>query len=195
MKLRSVAVAFALTVCATGLLAQGPKPTPVSLWHNVLGVINGKRLLPGSKRFQPGSRNADYYTIDGVNAIARSYVLKHHGVVQCSNFPNGSLLIKQNYDVSHKLVNITAMLKCKGYDTADNDWVMANYSPAGKAIAFGKVALCINCHAIAAKSDTVFAPPPANLLSPKTIHVYFPAKKITIPYLKLLKKYPHSIMQ
>ncbi len=195
MRIRTVGAIMGLTCASTVLMAQATSPGSPSLWKSVQGVVKSKLLLPGSRRFQPGSRNADYYTIDGVNTTVFRYVRKQRSVVHCSHFPVGSVLIKENYNKQHKLVNITAMMKSPGYDAADHNWVMANYSPSGKVIAFGKIQACIDCHAIAAKTDFVFAPPPANLLSASTIHAFFPGKRITAPYQRLLKQNARSVLR
>lgn len=195
MRLRTIGMVLVMATTCPALLAEGTTPSSSSLWKSVRQVMHHRLLLPASKRYQPGSRAGDYYTIDGVNPTALAYVHRERGVMHSTRFPVGSLLIKENYDVHHRLVNITAMLKADRFDTGDHNWIMANYSPGGKVLAFGKVAACINCHAIAGKSDFVFAPPPLNLLSAQTIHSFFPGKKITKPYKILLKKYPHAVLQ
>ncbi|MHB1530171.1 MAG: cytochrome P460 family protein [Acidiferrobacteraceae bacterium] len=151
--------------------------------------------MPESKVLQPGSRTVDYYTTDLTNRPARMAIKKAGAITRVRRYPNGSLLVKENYSKDKKLTGIAAMLKLAGYDPADRNWVMAAYGPTGKVLAFGKVGSCISCHVMVRKQDLVFAPPPAQLLSTSIWKTFFPKQNITPVYDKLLKTHPRSIVQ
>ncbi|MBU2787645.1 cytochrome P460 family protein [Acidithiobacillus sp. VAN18-1] len=120
---------------------------------------------------------------------------KAGGIEKVRKYPNGSLLVKENYTKDKKLASITAMLKLQGYDPADRNWVMAAYDPTGKVLAFGKVGSCIACHDMVHKQDLVFAPPPAQLLPVSTWKGFFPKQAISPMYAKLLQEHPKSIVR
>lgn len=181
----AVVMATALVI-APAAAQSGPvsAPTPASLWRQVQTLRDHGKLLEGSHLDMFGSRMADYYTIDRANAPALTAAT--HGIASVTKFPPGSLLIKENFDDRKKLGTITAMLKLPGYDKANRNWVMAMFSPTGKALAYGKVASCDKCHSIAASSDFVF--PPLQRLPPMVVMSFFPGQKMSPAYLKLLDK-------
>ncbi|MBS3025415.1 cytochrome P460 family protein [Acidiphilium multivorum] len=151
--------------------------------------------MPGSHALQPGSRLVDFYTTDLSNKVATEKIKLAGSIVDVTKYPDGSLLVKNNYKKNHELGSITAMLKMTGYDKANRNWVMAAYSPTGKVIAYGKVASCDACHAFVAKSDFVFAPPPTQLLKVSIWKAFFPKQKISPTYVALLAKYPNAIIK
>jgi hypothetical protein len=60
--------------------------------------------------------------------------------------PDGSIIVKENFDADKKPLNETVMVKVKGYDPEHGDWFWASFDPEGKVIVAGKVASCIACH-------------------------------------------------
>lgn len=171
-------------------------PSPSLLWREVLDLIRDPRtILPGSHPNQPGSRTIDAHTTDFVNATARQAILHAGSVLYLRRYPAGSLLVKENFLRDGRESGVTAMLKLPGYDPADRNWVMASYSPAGRVIAYGKVASCIGCHAIVRRQDFVYAPPPTQLLPVSIIEAFFPGQKITALYRKLIAKHPHAVVR
>jgi hypothetical protein len=87
------------------------------------------------------------------------------------------------------------MLKLRDYDAADRNWVMAAYTPASKAIAYGKVPACIACHTLVSKQDFVFAPPPKQLLSVAIWKAFFPKQPVTPAYAQLLRWHPANLVK
>ncbi|OFC38312.1 hypothetical protein BAE29_01445 [Acidithiobacillus caldus] len=120
---------------------------------------------------------------------------KSGGITKVTRYENGSLVVKENYNSRKRLVGVTAMLKLRGYDAGDRNWVMAAYKPSGANVAFGKVGTCIACHVLVRQQDFVFAPPPAQLLPVSTWKAFFPNQGMNPAYLALLKKYPHRIVR
>lgn len=86
-----------------------------------------------------------------VNDLALDTILNKRGV-----FPDGSLLIKENYTDEKKLFLITVMYKIKGFNPAGHDWYWVKYKPDGEVRLEGKVEPCINCHVGVAGNDYVF---------------------------------------
>jgi hypothetical protein len=170
-------------------------PKPAQLWQQITALEKAKSIMPGSHALQPGSRLVDFYTTDLSNKVATEKIKLAGSIVDVTKYPDGSLLVKNNYKKNHELGSITAMLKLTGYDKANRNWVMAAYSPTGKVIAYGKVASCDACHAFVAKSDFVFAPPPTQLLKVSIWKAFFPKQKISPTYVALLAKYPNAIIK
>jgi hypothetical protein len=86
-----------------------------------------------------------------VNDIALDTIVNKKGT-----FPEGSLLIKENYTDDKKLFLITVMYKSKGFNPAGHDWYWIKYKPDGEARLEGKVDACIDCHVGVASNDYVF---------------------------------------
>ncbi len=86
-----------------------------------------------------------------INNLALDTVVNKKGV-----FPDGTLLIKENYTDDKKLFLITVMYKAKGFNPAGHDWYWVKYKPDGEARLEGKVDACINCHVGIANNDYVF---------------------------------------
>jgi hypothetical protein len=170
-------------------------PKPAQLWQQITALEKAKSIMPGSHALQPGSRLVDFYTTDLSNKVDTEKIKLAGSIVDVTKYPDGSLLVKNNYKKNHELGSITAMLKLTGYDKANRNWVMAAYSPTGKVIAYGKVASCDACHAFVAKSDFVFAPPPTQLLKVSIWKAFFPKQKISPTYVALLAKYPNAIIK
>jgi hypothetical protein len=67
--------------------------------------------------------------------------------------PLGGIIVKEGYDIDKEFNNISVMVKVKDYDTNEDDWYWAQYTPEGKVMSSGKVETCINCHKAFAKND------------------------------------------
>lgn len=157
-------------------------PTPSALYAAVQRLERSGALLPGSHLWMYGSRMVDYYTIDRANALSVRAAAR--GVATVHRFPAGSLYIKENFNDHKVLKTVTAMLKVPGYDQADRNWLMAAYKPDGQVIAFGRVATCISCHALARQTDFTF--PPLTRLPIATVTAFFPHQAISPKYRQLL---------
>ena len=86
-----------------------------------------------------------------VNDIALDTIVNKKGI-----FPDGALLIKENYTDDRKLFLITVMYKVKGFYPAGHDWYWVKFKPGGDARLEGKVDACIDCHVGVAGNDYVF---------------------------------------
>ncbi len=176
-------------------LAATPAPGPMALWQKVQALRVAHARMLESRAYQPGSRTVDAYTVDLANPLANEAIRKAGGVAKVRRYPNGALLVKENFNVHRRPTGVTAMLKLPGYDPADRNWVMAAYTPAGKLIAYGKVPACIACHTMVSKQDFVFAPPPKQLLSVAIWKAFFPRQTIAPAYAQLLRWHPAAVVR
>ena len=176
-------------------LAATPAPGPMALWQKVQALRVAHARMLESRAYQPGSRTVDAYTVDLANPLANEAIRKAGGVAKVRRYPNGALLVKENFNVHRRATGVTAMLKLPGYDPADRNWVMAAYTPAGKLIAYGKVPACIACHTMVSKQDFVFAPPPKQLLSVAIWKAFFPRQTIAPAYAQLLRWHPAAVVR
>ena len=70
--------------------------------------------------------------------------------------PDGSIIMKENYNGEKQLVALTPMFKVNGYNPEGGDWFWVKYAPDGTALGEGKMKGCIDCHAKVKKKDWVF---------------------------------------
>ncbi|MDA8364169.1 MAG: cytochrome P460 family protein [Gammaproteobacteria bacterium] len=184
-------------LAAAPILSQAATqaPSPAALWQKVQALQKSHALMLGSKAYQPGSRTVDAYTIDLANQAENDAVRKAGSIEKVRRYPNGALVVKENFNEQRKLTGVTAMLKLDGYDPADRNWVMAAYSPAGKVVAYGKVPACIACHTMVRKQDFVFAPPPDQLLPVSVWKAFFPKQDIAPVYAQLLRSHADAVVK
>ncbi len=170
-------------------------PSPSELWNEVQTLRMNNALMVGSKAYQPGSRTIDAYTIDLANKAENDAIRKAGSIQKVTRYPNGALVVKENFNEQRKLTGITAMLKLDGYDPADRNWVMAAYTPAGKVVGYGKIPACIACHTMVTKQDFVFAPPPDQMLPVSVWKGFFPKQDIAPVYAELLRTHADAIVK
>ncbi|NPE31300.1 hypothetical protein HNV12_25760 [Methanococcoides sp. SA1] len=70
--------------------------------------------------------------------------------------PDGSIILKEGYNLDEELTRVLVMYKVNGYDPENNDWFWAVYSPQGEVTTEGKVAGCIDCHSAKEDNDYLF---------------------------------------
>ncbi|MGK9450721.1 cytochrome P460 family protein [Acidithiobacillus caldus] len=191
-QLNALSTAFLLTFAVP---VMATTVTPAALWQQIQTLEKAHATMPQSTPFQVGSRTVDPLTTDLANAPAIRNIEAAGDILKVRRYEDGSLLIKENYNLQKQLVGVTAMLKAPGFDAGDRNWIMAAYQPSGKVIAFGKVGSCIACHALVRQQDFVFAPPPQQLLPVTTWKAFFPKQEMNPEYLTLLKKYPGHVVQ
>lgn len=170
-------------------------PSPQALWKEIQQLQKAHAIMPESTPYQIGSRTVDPYTTDLANAAAIRSIQQSGGILKVKRYENDSLVVKENYNSHKRLVGVTAMLKLKGYDAGDRNWVMAAYKPSGAVAAFGKIGSCIACHVLVRQQDFVFAPPPAQMLPISTWKAFFPKQGINPAYVAMIKKYPDRVVQ
>lgn len=146
-------IVIAVAVClfsAPLIMAEMPKPDPVSLWNYITKVSpytkwsywpdhQGMQL----SRAPHGTMHRVYVNDRALNSAGPP--LQH-----------GSIEVMENYQGEHEgLNNITVMYKALGYNPPDGDWYWAKYAPDGKVISHGKTRSCIGCHGTREKNDFV----------------------------------------
>lgn len=100
------------------------------------------RLWPGSTANQASAAPHGATVSIWMNELAFDSV--RGGVAR---MPAGSMVIKENFNPQRELAALTVMYKAPaGYDAANNDWFYLMQSPAGVAMAEGRVEGCISCH-------------------------------------------------
>jgi len=94
-----------------------------------------------------------------------AFIRTHLNRAAASNpkaFPQGSVIVKENFNKDKKLMSVTVMSKSNGYDPVHKDWWYAKYMPDGKIAMMkqmkiaGKVGTCVQCHSNADGDDYVY---------------------------------------
>ena len=112
-------------------------------------------LWPGTKELYEGTQPHGAFLTTYVNDIAQDALQADK-----DTFPNGSIVVKENYNKNKKLAAVTAMYKVKDYNPSDGDWYWIKYLPNGQVEAEGKVGSCIRCHSKMKSKDWVFTEKP-----------------------------------
>lgn len=84
-----------------------------------------------------------------------------------SRLPNGSIIVKENYDLQKKLQTTTVMYRLDGYNPEGGDWFWLKYAPDQTILEEGKAEDCIKCHRVVKDNDWIFSGP-VNLNHPTT---------------------------
>jgi hypothetical protein len=108
-------------------------------------------LWPGTTELHKGSQPHGAFLTTFVNDIAL------HSLEEGSKeFTPGSIIVKENFSGSKKLVHVAVMYKAAGYNPDGGDWYWLKYAPDGSVDAEGKVSSCIGCHRLKQDQDWVF---------------------------------------
>ena len=73
--------------------------------------------------------------------------------------PDGTIIVKENFDSNKELRSITVMAKVRDWDSANGDWFWAMYAPDGTVNAEGSLNGCISCHEGMIDNDYVIINP------------------------------------
>jgi hypothetical protein len=153
---RRLAVLVTLAVLCLGLAACAKKEEEPRLAPLTQAEISGERLWrritaesdwdtwsswPGYEGVRPGQSPHGK-----LHEVYVNYVLIGALPATGRVAPEGSVIVKENFDSNRKEISVTVMAKVKGFDPEHDDWFWASYDPTGKVQAEGKVALCIDCH-------------------------------------------------
>ena len=143
-------------LCGIGVgetLDREDKIDAQALWKymTIESPYQNYRTWPGKEGFYESTMPPGNILKLYVNDIALDTIVNKKGM-----FPDGSLLIKENYTDDSKLFLITVMYKSRGFNPAGHDWYWVKYKPDGEARLEGKVDACIDCHVGVAGNDYVF---------------------------------------
>ena len=111
---------------------------------------------PGQKGLFPGQSPHGKFHEVYINAALASAL-----PIASKTAPDGSIIVKENFNADKKLTNITVMAKVRGFNPDDGDWFWAMYDPQGKIVVSnnlameGRVAYCYECHAGVKDNDYV----------------------------------------
>lgn len=126
------------------------------LWDHINSNGSYTKLpyWPGHDGMYPGQApHGTYHKIFINHTLHSSLPLSNKRV------PNGSIVIKENYNANKKLSAITLMAKVEGFDTEHNDWYWVKYNNNGKVLAEGSPTGCINCHEPMKTNDYIIVRP------------------------------------
>jgi hypothetical protein len=148
-------VTLSLVLAAGGtLVAQSmPGADAAALWKYITtdNPYEGYQLWPGTQGFYKGTEPHGVILRTFVNSKAYLAITKKKGV-----YPEGSIIVKENYSPKMDLAAVTVMYKIKGYDPEHNDWYWAKYDPKGMAQKSGKPKGCIDCHGVKKDNDYAY---------------------------------------
>ena len=111
-------------------------------------------LWPGKGKLYKGQHPHGAFLTTYVSKKAVKTIEKKRG-----SFPNGTIIVKENYKPDKKLAAVTVMYRVKGYNTDAGDWFWAKYKADGTIEKAGQVKGCINCHSAQIMNDWVFTGP------------------------------------
>ncbi len=113
----------------------------------------------------PG-KSGDFYDGRSPHGAKLKMYLNRTAAGNPSKLPNGSVVIKENYDTENNLKAITVMYRSQGYNPSAGDWYWIKYNPdgtvattsveMGSARISGAFKSCIECHAGAEGNDYSF---------------------------------------
>jgi hypothetical protein len=124
-----------------------------ALWTYITKTspYTGWELWPGKGKFYEGTEPHGILLTTYANDVAQ-HAVKYH----LPKYPDGSIIVKENYTPAKTLAAVTVMQKIKGYNPSAGDWFWVKYGPDGTIMKEGKVGGCIKCHTDAKKTDYVF---------------------------------------
>ncbi|OHD28342.1 MAG: hypothetical protein A2V99_05535 [Spirochaetes bacterium RBG_16_67_19] len=113
------------------------------LWQRISAEADFEHwaFWPGHEELQPGQSPHGQF-----HEVYINYLLEEALPAAGRRAPNGSLIVKENFDADRRPTNLTVMAKVEGYDPANGDWFWAAYDPQGKVQAEGRLQSCIDCH-------------------------------------------------
>jgi hypothetical protein len=115
----------------------------------------GWKLWPGTTKLYPGKQPHGAFLTTYVNNIALKSLNEGD-----KKFPQGSIIVKENYTAAKELAAITVMYKVDGYNPLTGDWYWLKFKTDGSVEAEGAVTSCIGCHSAMVDKDWVFTDKP-----------------------------------
>lgn len=117
------------------------KSKPYTVWD----------LWPGKKKMYSGTQPHGAFLTTYVNDTGMFGIRGKTGTM-----PEGTIIVKENYDMDKKYNALSVMYKVKGYNPAAADWFWAKYDKDGKVLAAGRAEACIKCHEKKKDNDFIF---------------------------------------
>ena len=156
-----------LILCSAGILgvlllssallqAAGSAPMPEATGRAVAEFITKTSpyekwsLVPGTTRFRDGK--SPHGTFQNVYANDIAMKAFAEGTLP---MPDGSIIVKDNFNADKQRVGLTIMYKKAGFNPAGNDYFWLRLDAEKKPAQEGKLASCAGCHARAAATDLI----------------------------------------
>ena len=145
-----------------GGTAAPQAPFEVRFW-NWLVRSNYRQWSPPA-----GKEAGKFYPGESPHGAFLRMYLNPTAAAHADTLPDGSIIVKENYDKSQRLVAVTVMYRSKGYNRAHGDWWWGKFTPDGKAATMampnsnrvmklvGKPKGCIECHSGSDGDDYAF---------------------------------------
>lgn len=133
-----------------GNLTKRPQANGASVLEFILKKDDYRQwaLYPGKPVLHPGQHPRGALLITYVSLK----VLRNAS----GRLPDGSILIKENYDAQRKLQSTFLMYRVEGYNPDGGDWFWLEFSPQGIIKEEGKAEKCIACHRTVQSNDWIF---------------------------------------
>ena len=113
------------------------------LWERMTGESDYRTYSewPGHAGLQPGqSPHGVWHRVSANRNLFDALPLSD------SIAPAGTIIVKENFDNSRELKNLTVMAKVDSWDPDNGDWFWGMYGPDGTVLAEGSLGGCISCH-------------------------------------------------
>jgi hypothetical protein len=153
----SICALLLVTGCATGsqesadsgdtadeeMAAAMPDTTAESLWAHLEAEAyqSNWSLWPGKGELYTGQEPHGMLLTSYMNAIAVTAYRAEE-----TPFPEGSIIVKENYTPEKELAAVTVMMKSSGYNPDGGDWFWLKRLADGTVAVQGRGAGCIACH-------------------------------------------------
>lgn len=153
---------FLLLVVSCSPGGDEPRLTPLTvseisgevLWEQITTLSDYRNYAewPEHKGLNPGqSPHGVWHRVYGNRTLFEA--------LPSPEAPEGTIIVKANYDNNKELRNLTVMSKISRYDTENGDWFWAMYQPDGTVLAEGSPGGCISCHSGMRSNDFVIINP------------------------------------
>ncbi len=135
----------------SGLISAAEKPVlPEATGQAVADYIRASHiqnwaLVPGTIAMREGRMPHGALQNVRANDIAMKGFAAKSGPM-----PDGTMIVKENFNADSVLQGFTVMYKKTGYNPAAGDYLWVSLGPDLQVKAEGKIAACIDCHSSAA---------------------------------------------
>lgn len=138
----------------------GPDTTGAAIWAHLQesNYAEDWELWPDKGRQYPGQQPHGAQLTTMMNEVAYQALMS-----DATEFPDGAIVVKQNFMPDGTLAAVTTMYKVEGYNADHNDWFFTKHlasgeldrTPTGMAMQ-GRLQGCQTCHMAKADNDYIF---------------------------------------
>lgn len=106
-------------------------------------------LLPGHEEMEAGrSPHGAFHSVYISPNMAEAIPVD-------GSYPDGSILVKENFEGDQSLGAYTVMVKLDGYNPEGGNWFWAKYTADGSVEMEGRADMCLDCHKARSDADYV----------------------------------------